>query len=711
VTTAANNVQVSVKFSGVDGVSKSARSAQQSVERFGKSAAEAADKVGSTSGRLSTTLSSLGDFAGRSEGAFRTASEAAGAFDDVLALLPGPAGIATAAVAGLTTVLVLQAREAEQTRQALLRAYGPDIAGQVARVAAELDLTREAQVALGAALRDTGKSAADVQLELQAIAAEADAVGSDGSAAVIAFANNLSQTATSAAKLTNRLRALGVEIRAVQLAESARGTGQDTDAARADEAANKRTQELTEQLERQRKTLEALQKGEAGQLKTLRDRTSIFDRFAGVLSSTARINQRYTDAARADLSTQRELAGRIAATEAEIRRIDETRTAASESLTEAQRVEREETARLAEEEFAEAAAAYEVIKAKGKLTTARKGSAQAARAEQQAAAAVAEAARLEAENLQILTQLRQRDDETRILVAEAARAQAKTATEQIAAERTLAAERLNADLRRLEERQNDFTVEQYNQRLAALKAINAAQLAETVKGIEDRQRAEADAARQAAAQAAQQQLDAAVQAVAAVRQEIGALDSLAGNVLATLPQIGAAVAVGFSNAKDSILSATQLAGAALVGLSDAEGQRAAASAKSEEERAKALEAAERRKAGILALVSAATAALEFARGNYPGAAAAAAAAIQYGAIAGGVVSRASSGAATAGAGATTGTGETLTTAAADTGASTAAINVSFGSGFVIGTQQQIGQAIAGSLRSLRTTGLATAGGV
>ena len=247
MTTAANNVQVSVKFSGVDGVSKSARSAQQSVERFGKSAAEAADRVGSTSGRLSTTLSSLGDFAGRSEGAFRTASEAAGAFDDVLALLPGPAGIATAAVAGLTTVLVLQAREAEQTRQALLRAYGPEISGQVARVAADLDLTREAQVALGAALRDSGRSAADVQLELQAIVAEADAIGSDGSAAVIAFANNLGQTTTAAAKLANRLRALGVEIRAVQLAESARGTGQDTDAARADEAANKRTQELTEQ--------------------------------------------------------------------------------------------------------------------------------------------------------------------------------------------------------------------------------------------------------------------------------------------------------------------------------------------------------------------------------------------------------------------------------------------------------------------------------
>jgi hypothetical protein len=711
VTTAANNVQVFVKFFGLDGVSKAAKSAQQSVERFGRSAADAADKVGSTSGRLSTTLSSLGDFAGRSEGAFRTASQAAGAFDNVLALLPGPAGIATAAVAGLTTVLVLQAREAEQTRQALLRAYGPDIAGQIARIAADLDLTREAQVALGAALRDSGKSAADVQLELQAIVAEADAVGSDGSAAVIAFANNLGQTTTAAAKLANRLRALGVEIRAVQLAESARGTGQDTDAARADEAANKRTQELTEQLERQRKTLEALQKGEAGQLKTLQDRTSIFDRFAGVLSSTARINRRYTDAVRADLSAQRELAGRIAATEAEIRRIDETRTAASESLAEAQRVEREETARLAQAEFDEAAAAYEVIKAKSKLTTARKGSTQAARAEQQAAAAVAEAARLEAENLQILTQLRQRDDETRILAAEAARAQAKTATEQIAAERTLAAEKLNAELRRLEERQNDFTVEQYNQRLAALKALNAAQLAETVKGIQDRQRAEADAARQAAAQAAKQQLDAAVQSVAAVRQEVGALDSLAGNVLATLPQIGAAVAVGFSDSKDAILSATQLAGAALIGLSDAEGQRAAAAAKSEEERAKALEDAERRKAGILALVSAATAALEFARNNYVGAAAAGAAAVQYAAIAGGAVSRVKPGAATAGAGATTGTGETLTTAAADTGASTAAINVSFGSGFVIGTQQQIGQAIAGSLRSLRTTGLATAGGV
>ena len=120
MATASSNVQVKFTLRGEDQASATINKVGRSMDQFGERGDQAADRAG----KLSTALSSLGDFAGRSEGQFRRASEAAGAFDDVLTVMPGPIGIAVGAIAGLTTVLVLQAKKAREDAAALRQAFG-----------------------------------------------------------------------------------------------------------------------------------------------------------------------------------------------------------------------------------------------------------------------------------------------------------------------------------------------------------------------------------------------------------------------------------------------------------------------------------------------------------------------------------------------------------------------------------------------------------
>ncbi len=221
-------------------------------------------------------------------------------------------------------------------------------------------------------------------------------------------------------------------------------------------------------------------------------------------------------------------------------------------------------------------------------------------------------------------------------------------------------------------------------------------------------RKKAEAARKAS-------FDAAISQARQLQGALGPMQTTLGNALSALPALGAGVATAFSDSKTAIVDAASVAGTAALGFIDAEGKRSAATAKNEAERAKALEKAERRKAAILAIMETARAlAFAFTPGMQAQAASSAAAAALYAGVAGGVIktgSSAGAGSATTGA-ATTGTGIATTTATADAGPTTTApVVVNFGGGFVFGTQQQVGQAIAGSLRSLRTTGLATAGGV
>jgi hypothetical protein len=166
VATATNNVQVKVQFNGVNNSKKAARQATEGVRRFGKSAKDATkdarnfgkafeesgDRISDTSGKASTALSSLGDFAGTSEGAFRSASEAAGLLDDIMTVLPGPIGIAAGAIAGLTTVLVLNRQEAARSAARIRQAFGPELAQEVSALRREFGFSAEAAVDLGKAI-------------------------------------------------------------------------------------------------------------------------------------------------------------------------------------------------------------------------------------------------------------------------------------------------------------------------------------------------------------------------------------------------------------------------------------------------------------------------------------------------------------------------------------------------------------------------------
>ena len=202
MATAASNVQVKFTLRGEDKASATINKVGASMDDFGKHGDRAADRAG----KLSTALSSLGDFAGRSEGQFRKASEAAGAFDDVLTVMPGPIGIAVGAIAGLTTVLVLQAKEARENAAALRQAFGEDLSKQLTEVADKLDLNRKATLKFGEVMRETGKTAEELSKEVRFVVEAAEEVGEDGSSAVVKFAEKILLTTTATSRLNAQLK-------------------------------------------------------------------------------------------------------------------------------------------------------------------------------------------------------------------------------------------------------------------------------------------------------------------------------------------------------------------------------------------------------------------------------------------------------------------------------------------------------------------------
>ena len=723
MTTAANNVQVSVKFSGVDGVSKAAKSAQGAVTQFGSAAQAASQRVrgigsavgslasGNVIGGVKDLASSLGTGAG---GLAATAGAA------VVGI--GAIGAAAAVAAVKITQLTYETNRLSAQADAAFGAKGGlssalDIAQSVGGVGAENI------VKLQAVLQSAGVSARFTTKQLQELAGRATQAGKSGDDALQALARAI-ETGRG-----NALRSVGTFVNTSgALAKYAKQAGITADQIDevtrrqivADEIArslSENVSRLTTTYDRQDTALsdlgnetlrfkvalaEAIGGEAAAGVETLTDFIRAVRGSTGGIVNLIKVALIPARAAFAALQAQIGAASAIivAVTERDFNKVRAVLEQTGRDLSQFGKDAAADVAKLGDgwndttnrfkKDAVETVNAFRLFNdsidlavrsareqadAAGKAQRAaekRRAAAQRAAAQARQASQAAIAAEIDADRKRIelaeqtgATIEELYDARIELIAKEAAAATAAAQravnTAQGRADAILAIE-IEAQRKRLELQQ------QIDAQRAARIAAERAEIDELVQYALDEQ-AKIDAARaqarQAAADLARQQLDAAVQSVAAVRQEVGALDSLTGNVLATLPQLGAA----------------------------------------------ALEAAERRKAGILALVSAATAALEFARKNYAGAAAAGAAAVQYAAIAGGAVSRVKSGAATAGAGATTGTGETLTTAAADTGASTAAINVSFGSGFVIGTQQQIGQAIAGSLRSLRTTGLATAGGV
>jgi hypothetical protein len=181
--------------------------ARAALDEFGK----AGDRTADTSGKLSTALSSLGDFAGSMEGDMRRASEAAGLLDDIMTVLPGPIGIAAGAIAGLGAVTTLFILEARKMRAAIDEvAVGP-LADDVARLAGDLDLSKDAAAALAGSLQQTAIPAREVEGEVRKIVEQAERVGRDASADVLEFAKSLNSAAMQATRLEAIGRRIGVQ--------------------------------------------------------------------------------------------------------------------------------------------------------------------------------------------------------------------------------------------------------------------------------------------------------------------------------------------------------------------------------------------------------------------------------------------------------------------------------------------------------------------
>jgi hypothetical protein len=115
--------------------------------------------------------------------------------------------------------------------------------------------------------------------------------------------------------------------------------------------------------------------------------------------------------------------------------------------------------------------------------------------------------------------------------------------------------------------------------------------------------------------------------------------------------------------------------------------------------------AERASAGLKALIAGAESGLAFARQDYFGGIQGAIAAAQFAMIAGGAGGSSGSGASAGntGGGQTQFGGTPMADSAAPSGGN---VSINFGRGFVVGTPQQVGKAVGGALRSVKSTGYA-----
>ena len=642
------------------GIGKRAGKVSKQAEGFGDAFAEAGDQAAERAGKLSTALSSLGDFAGASEGKFRQASEAAGAFDDVLTLLPGPIGLAAAAVAGLTTVLVLQRQEAERNRQALEASFGGKVLADVQALQTRFTLSTEASIALGNALQETGKSAEDVAGELGFAVRQAQRLGKDGSAGALTFAASLSKTATEADKAARAVAAL----RGIQrtLAEDV----SDPETLAANQKADR------EQLQR----IQGLQKA-IRQLRKDRDLAT-----AAAIDGDTKAKQTQQDLNRTIATFRERLRGAL-----DVRRRF-LNTVAAEA-DENRRLRREETAR---ETAADLAAIKRQKDAERRAAAGRSAAARQRRRNQ----ALAEERALLAEVDKELA----REESLRRKAADAAQAQTETQRQNLEARLVLlrqlkaplddiaAAERRLAFQRDQERRTavdslveaGKLTDEQAQQRLDSLNRLHSAELL----AIDERLNAEKQKTKDAAQAKAKAQIEAAQQVLAESTGAIGQGADLASQVVGGL-------SAGVQEATTQFKDVGKVAPNAL----NAIGKAGAAFIKNE-----------RARAAILAVTSAADALRAAATpGGQVQAALLGAAAVQYGLVAAGVLGGTPGGGVPqAGAAATTGAGggaELGGERVADGGAGRVT-NITFQGLFA--TQAQVAQALQDTSQALNGTG-------
>jgi hypothetical protein len=217
--TARANANVTLTIGANDEASKKIRAVKRELaeaEHATRQLSRAGEQTADTSGRLSTALSSLGDFAGSMEGDMRRASEAAGLLDDVMTVLPGPIGLAAGALTGLASVLVLNRIESQRTRAAIAEVAKPGDVDQIKELADAFGLSREASVELARSLKATDTPASEVRERVREIVEQAERVGRDSTQDIKAFALSLNTAEKQAAATAARLAKVGIRLAEVR---------------------------------------------------------------------------------------------------------------------------------------------------------------------------------------------------------------------------------------------------------------------------------------------------------------------------------------------------------------------------------------------------------------------------------------------------------------------------------------------------------------
>ncbi|MCB9739508.1 MAG: hypothetical protein H6747_09590 [Deltaproteobacteria bacterium] len=628
MTTAAARVETKIVIGADDQASKKIAKVQGELARanaklreaadsstdFGKSFSKAGDEAAGRAGKLSTALSSLGDFAGRSEGAFRSASEAAGAFDDVLTLLPGPIGLAGAAAAGLTTVLVLQAQAAQQAEARLKQAFSGQVLNDIRALRNEFDLSAEASVSLGQALIESGKSASDVQDDLRAVVAKAKEVGDDGSKAVEEFAKSLSSSASESDKLKNKLRALGIEMQTISLSAAVAGTALAGLGSDADKEAAAGFSKFAKELEGAKKKLADLEAGHRGPLAALREHQSLTAKLGAAFDSSSRYAKAEASATKAQAEAVAAARKEVEAITGKIRDRQNRVISLQAALVDAAKVERQIAVEDAAREAEDAKAANAELARKKRQEAASRALAAARRAEAEAAKQAAYGLRQNEAGARALLDYQRQDLETLDLLARARRATATSVEAQVAAERKLIGIQTQRQVLETENTAGLDTADK-QKRIRAIQDLADAELRTRIKSIKDN-----------AAAVVKAQADARKKEADAARARIGESASYVGQVAGSLDG-------DFAKAASSAAGAVQKISGSWEGLANSAPDAISAVGGI----ANAFVDGEREKATILAITEGAAALASIATGNYPSAAAHGASAALYGLAAGGVI--------------------------------------------------------------------------
>ncbi len=748
--TAASNVNLTVTYKGIDQTAKAGKSARKSIKGIGKEAGKAKKQIASLRGGVSSLasgdllggLKQLRSTFGGGGGAMGIAAAAGAAAAGIVAV-----GVAAAAASVKITQITIETNRLVASADAAFGAKGGggmqqalDIAEKVGGVGAENIIK------LAAVLRSVGLSANITNKQMQELANRATTMGKTGDDALQAFADAIRTGSTEA------LSAVGTHIKLESvLSQYAKAHGMATDAITPHLRATIALETIQKSLNTTQGATNALYSKQDEALADLGNaylklKIAIAQAIGGeaadgveilahALSGMGALTRGIVNLMRVGLGPLRMAfhlaSGAIATGMLLIHSATEGDLGAMRSFMQDFASETGKLTTKLADEILSIPAAFKTARAEMKVETDGiifDASQTAALLEEYQARIARAQAKADAAAAKALAKRKAAAARWRQAVAAAGKAELAVMRERIklnkiagASEAVLFDSRIkliNAEEKAQIKAAKRARITKEG-RVKALFAIEIAANAKRLKAqtvVNEEAAKAADKADKKAKEAADKRTASFKSAIAqaqALQGAIGGTQSTVGDLLVALPALGASAATALGKSETKMQDAMAIGQAAIMGIVNADGQRSIAAAKNEEERARAVEKAERKKAAILAIMETAKAlAFAFTPGMQAQAASSAAAAVLYAGIAGGAIKTGSAGGGgMASTGSTTGGGGTMATGTADAAPSTGAINVNFGAGFVFGTKQQVGRAVAGSLRSLQTTGLATASGV